>query len=196
MNGKFYVGMHSTDNLKDGYLGSGKRLRYSIRKYGKKQFTLEIIKFYKSRSELKLAEIDLVNEKLLLDPLCMNLRHGGEGGLDGMDDATIKRIREGASKSAIEQWADPDFCKMMQAIRSASMARRHEAGLIKYDTFSGKTHSDETRIKIKNSRIGKNTGIENSQFGTCWITKDGMNKKIKKTELEEYILNGWLRGRV
>ena len=32
---KYYIGMHSTSNLEDGYLGSGKRLRYSIRKYGK-----------------------------------------------------------------------------------------------------------------------------------------------------------------
>lgn len=32
---KFYIGMHSTDNLEDGYVGSGKRLWYSINKHGK-----------------------------------------------------------------------------------------------------------------------------------------------------------------
>jgi len=35
INNKYYYGMHSTYKLDDGYLGSGNRLRYSIRKYGK-----------------------------------------------------------------------------------------------------------------------------------------------------------------
>ena len=34
INSKYYIGMHSTSNLKDGYLGSGKYLRSSIKKYG------------------------------------------------------------------------------------------------------------------------------------------------------------------
>ena len=36
--------MHSTNNLNDGYLGSGKRLRYSIQKYGVDSHIKEIFK--------------------------------------------------------------------------------------------------------------------------------------------------------
>lgn len=43
---RYYYGMHSTHDLEDGYLGSGKRLRYSINKYwkanSKHQLDLEI----------------------------------------------------------------------------------------------------------------------------------------------------------
>lgn len=42
---------------------------------------------------------------------------------------------------------------------------------------------------------GKRAGKENSQFGTCWITKNGLNKKIKKEELNTFIEQGWVKGR-
>lgn len=36
---------------------------------------------------------------------------------------------------------------------------------------------------------------KNSQFGTVWINKDQINKKIKAEILSEYIDQGWKRGR-
>jgi hypothetical protein len=69
-------------------------------------------------------------------------------------------------------------------------------GVVKYDTFTGRKHSTETIEKMKNSKKGFGLGEENSQFGTCWITKNGENKKIKKEDLDTYINEGWERGRV
>jgi hypothetical protein len=80
VTGKFYVGMHSTDNLDDGYLGSGKILRYSISKHGQENHHLEILKLCSSRAELKQREREVVNKELLADPLNINLKYGGEGG--------------------------------------------------------------------------------------------------------------------
>ena len=62
--GKFYVGMHSTNNLNDGYLGSGTRLRRSIRRNGKQNFKLEILEFLPDKSSLIKREKELVNEKI------------------------------------------------------------------------------------------------------------------------------------
>jgi hypothetical protein len=45
--------MHSTDNLDDGYLGSGKRLRYSINKHGAENHVREILEFVDSRENSK-----------------------------------------------------------------------------------------------------------------------------------------------
>ena len=44
-------------------------------------------------------------------------------------------------------------------------------------------------------RKGTGTGETNSQYGTCWVTKDGSNKKIKKEDLETYLNEGWCKGR-
>lgn len=38
-------------------------------------------------------------------------------------------------------------------------------------------------------------GERNSQYGTCWIYKNNINKKIKKDLLPFYIKEGWLKGR-
>ena len=48
---------------------------------------------------------------------------------------------------------------------------------------------------MSQSRKGTGLGEKNSQFGTLWITKDGLNKKIKKEELENYLNDGWIKGR-
>ena len=79
LNDSYYIGMHSTSNLDDGYLGSGKRLNYSIKKHGKENFKREILEFFEDRISLKNRERDLVNEDLLNDPKCMNLTLGGNG---------------------------------------------------------------------------------------------------------------------
>ena len=43
LNGKFYYGVHSTNNLEDGYLGSGKRISYAVKKYGKENLQKVIL---------------------------------------------------------------------------------------------------------------------------------------------------------
>jgi hypothetical protein len=34
INNHFYYGIHSTDNINDGYMGSGRRLNRALKKYG------------------------------------------------------------------------------------------------------------------------------------------------------------------
>ena len=59
----------------------------------------------------------------------------------------------------------------------------------------GRKHNPETKRKIGEANSIRQRGENNSQFGTCWITKDDKNKKIKKEELDDYIKNGWIKGR-
>lgn len=62
--------------------------------------------------------------------------------------------------------------------------------------WTNKNHTHETKKKISDSKKGTCLGNKNSQFGTCWITKDNVNKKIKKEELDQYLNIGWNKGRI
>jgi hypothetical protein len=44
-------------------------------------------------------------------------------------------------------------------------------------------------------RKPKNVGVNNSQYGTCWITNGQENKKIKKEELDVWLNKGYYKGR-
>lgn len=108
VTGRYYIGMHSTDDLEDGYLGSGVHLTRSVKKYGKDQHVREIIEHLPNRDLLKKREEELVTEDLVKnDVLCMNLIKGG-GGNDrdyGITEKTRKLLSE-ASKRAVrtEEW--------------------------------------------------------------------------------------------
>jgi len=187
---KYYIGMHSTNNLNDGYLGSGKRLRYSINKYGKENHKIEILEFLLTKKLLKEKEIKIINEELLNDPLCMNLKNGGEGG--GFVNEAHKRKFHSAggrktfqilSKKHVERLkTDVEYKKRW--CKSLSLSNTGEK-----NPFYGKKHTEESKQKIGNA---DRTGIKNSQYGTCWITNNIENKKIHKGDS---IPSGWKLGR-
>jgi group I intron endonuclease len=96
ITGKFYVGMHSTDVLEDGYLGSGQRLRRSIAKYGEDAHVREILEYAADRASLALRESQIVTPEFRANPLCMNLMDGGFGNYPGRptSEETRKKLSE------------------------------------------------------------------------------------------------------
>jgi len=186
-NGKFYVGMHSTDNLNDGYLGSGVRLKRSIRRNGIENFKIEYLEFFKNRNDLTNRESQLVNEDLLKDKMCMNLRTGGSGGF--CNDIHKNKFHAAGGKSVMKLLGKRHNERM---ITDLEYRKKVILKLKNNKSFLGKTHKEESKKKIGLSNSIKQKGENNSQFGTCWITNGIENKKIKKTDI---IPNGWEYGR-
>lgn len=196
ITGKWYIGMHSTNNLNDGYMGSGTILRHSIRKHGKENHTKEILEYYNSREELAIREIEIVNKELISDGKCMNLKEGGDGGFLN-EEHMINCSKAGVKAFKEKLINDDDFRKMISDNRSKVTKKSYLDGKmspIKYD-WNGKTHSEETINKMSEIRKDSGIGETNSQYGTCWVTKDSINKKINSIELESYINDGWSKGR-
>ncbi len=186
-SGKYYIGMHSTDDLEDGYFGSGMLLWKSIDAHGKEKHVKEILEFLPTRRELKERERVLVNEEILNDPKCMNLRLGGDGWCSE-EAAKVAVIGNKSHRRNHQQISIKRFSTMVlnRTTLFSGKTGQHTKSML------GKKHSEETKQKM---RKPKNKGAANSQFGTCWVSKDSTAIKIKKEELDEYISNGYRRGR-
>ena len=196
----YYIGMHSTNKLDDGYVGSGKRLWYSIRKYGIENFKCEILEFLPDRDSLAKRERELVNEETLLDTKCLNLKKGGHGGFNS---ESAKRGREATDQILRDKYGD-DFKRIItkkyhenlsadeRNVMREKIRSRLKAVGFDHGTFRGKKHTEETKLKMSKSSKGTGLGNTNSQFGTCWITNEVESRKIKKYD---NIPSGWRYGR-
>jgi hypothetical protein len=200
INKRYYLGMHSTNNLSDNYIGSGKRLWYEIRKYGKQNFKIEILNYYNSREELVNAEIILITEQDLNNNNCLNLKPGGSGGFT--KEEIYKGLELANKKRLLLLKEDKIFRENLSKSIKQGQIRARENGKKfgfqdnnKRCNWRGRKHSPETIEKMKDTakirQLGK--GNRNSQYGTCWITDGKENKKIKKGEI---IPKNWKLGRI
>jgi len=88
INKKYYIGAHSTNDENDSYLGSGSLLSKAILKYGKENFKREILFYCDTKDEMYQQELKLINEHIN-DPLCYNVKHGGIGGWDYVNNSGL-----------------------------------------------------------------------------------------------------------
>ena len=187
-NDNFYIGMHSTNNINDGYVGSGKRIINITYRYGKNILKFEILEFLTDKESLKKREYEIVNSDLIKDKKCMNLREGGEGGFN--IDMSIKGYKK-------KNWLlinDIEWCKNYKDKVSEGLKNAYKNGNKKIcQSFKDKKHSIETKSKIGEKNSIKQKGEKNSQYGTIWITNGEKNKKIKIENIN--IPDGWYKGR-
>ena len=273
INNHFYYGIHSTDNLDDGYMGSGSRLNYAYKTYGIENFTKEILKFFGSRKECSDYEAKVVNEVLIEDPNCYNSILGGDNGTT-YGTATVKdkngnifqvlcndkhilsgdfvgitsgfvtcydNILNKYVYISVNEYHENKnrYSSILKNKIIVKNLQNNKIEIISKDLFyksnnfvgvtknkhlckdkfghyyladvndsriadgtlssfwKGRKHSISTIEKMKQTHKANKhqQGEKNSQYGTCWIMKDGISKKIKKYELETYISEGWEKGR-
>jgi hypothetical protein len=177
-------------------MGSGKRLIRSLNKYGIENHTKEILEFLEDRKSLAEREREIVNQEMLNEELCMNLKIGGEGGgRFSVEQQKINAIKSNEKQKWLmendKEWAESRINKLKQT-GSLTFMRLHAEGKIKPYDWTGRTHTEESKLKMRTSSKGKGSSVENSQYGTCWITNGIDNKKIHKGDL---IPENWKLGR-
>lgn len=196
VNGKIYIGKHKTKNLNDNYFGSGKLLKRAIEKHGKENFTKEILFTFDSEEELNTKEKELVTEEFCLREDTYNLCVGGQGGFsyvnrEGLNQWPNKRGNATAILNGFKsKWdSDESFRSLIRRNALKNLEQNRKNGL---NGFRGKKHTEETKQRMSQTKSNQNTGPNNSQYGTCWITNGLVNRKISKCDP---IPEGFIRGR-
>ena len=94
INGKSYVGKHKGTDFGE-YWGSGSALHNAYKKYGKKNFKREILRYASFEDELDFMECFYIQECGTRRPYGYNIAFGGKGGYTGeMSEESRKKISD------------------------------------------------------------------------------------------------------
>lgn len=189
LDGKFYYGVHMTRNLNDSYMGGGDRIRRAIRKYGKENFKKEILVLFDRYEEALDYEEKMVNEELLKDPHCYNLKPGGKGG-------SFKGVNKGKKHSSLQTKRHNEFLRQRKHTKEEldkmkayshpeeakrKMAEKHKKPIVQYDLNGDFIKEWDSTISASNELF-----IHNGSISGClnhkWrcLTAGGFIWKFKK----------------
>jgi hypothetical protein len=146
INDKKYIGVDSKNN--PAYLGSGKYLRKAIEKYGKENFTKEILFETPSLKEAYLKEKEII-QFLNADKLSeyYNVHEGGKGGWENIKTEGENNGMYG--KSVLSVWIEKYGEEEGRMRYSES---RKKAGTSISASLKGQTKSEEHRKNLSNSK--------------------------------------------
>ena len=135
VNGKIYIGKHSTDNLEDDYMGSGIVLHKAKQKYGVESFTKEYLAFCDTEEMLNFLEKFYIKKFNAQNPkIGYNLTSGGDG--------VIGYIQTEEAKN-----------KISETHKGKKLTEEHKRKLS--EAHKGKRRTEETRKKISEWHKGK-----------------------------------------
>lgn len=150
----------------------------------------------------------IVNEDILKDPQCYNLIIGGVG------DTKLLHVQNKsvfASKDNGKSWELIDLTEYKEnrdkylTPSTNKLPVKDIYGKIYFinrdderylsgelvSIWTNKHHTEKSREKTRRTMTP-----ENSKNPRIWVSKDGKFKYLRKELLEEYLNNGWVKGRI
>lgn len=171
INNKIYVGKDTNNN--DKYLGSGLLLQNAILKYGKQNFTKEILQICNNLIELNDAEIYWIKHYNSTDKnIGYNISLGGNGGDTYTNNPKLNEIKE-----KFKGDKNPFFGKKHNENTHKIISDTHK-GKIPWNKNKINIYSLETLEKMSNSKKELRLDINLTELKT---TFELLNKNKAKT---------------
>jgi group I intron endonuclease len=186
VNGKFYIGKHSSSNANDGYLGSGEILKRAIKKYGRENFTKDIIGTFQDEEQAYRYERLIVGH-YIKDRLCYNIAEGGRGITSEARKKNWEKeeYRQKMSEAARKRMEDPKFKqKMIEAMRKPERRQKISEEIKKKwkDPKFKQKHNEAMRKPECRQKMSEATRGENNP-----------NAKLKENDVKDIkrrLMNG------
>jgi hypothetical protein len=200
-NGKYYFGVHKTDDPDDDYLGSGVYIKRAVAKYGEQNFRKEVLFIYLDAESAFKKEDELIQCYRGRDPLCMNLKNGGRGGYDwinknGLNGAKVAHLPN------VEQQRRRTFGKRLKTDenfrRQVAERAKHAAQFVKNE--SRLESLKQATIAAANANTGRKRSsefkhkISAAQRGGRWVHQGRNKRRVVQEDLPRFLKEGWLFG--
>lgn len=215
INGKIYIGLSTlTVDESTNYYGSGKILHRAISKYGKENFTKEILESnIESKEILEQREIYYISKyNSTDDSIGYNITYGGTGG-DTISnhpdrDAIVSKIGNSSKKlwqqpeykamMSIKQkeiWSDPEYRAMMSEIRKGHPPHPNQQRATAISN-ANRVWTEESKDKVRKANSGKKfskeVNMKKGRPGSKWYH----NPDTGETKFSVEVLSApWVRGR-
>lgn len=186
---EYYYGVHSTNNLNDGYSGSGKNINNLYKKYENPHliFKKYILKFFKTELEMYDYERTIITPNLLKDKKCLNISIGGIGSNNHNSNFTLMYYEN----------------KTIHVLKNeVNLFKEYGwANGISPNNINIYVHNNNETIKIKKNELNKYLSLgyikgKHENDKPVFIHNDTNEIKIDKNQLNIYLENGWKLGRI
>lgn len=166
VNGKIYVGYHQTNDLEDGYLGSGKLIQRAVAKHGPAAFSKRYLGIFDNRDAAENLEAEIVNREF------------------------TGKVKEIEHRKKISDKLKGRSRPYNQILNKDSEKIRKTA-----EKNTGSKRTEESRLKMSLARKALIDRGGGDLVGTGWIyANDPLTGVIKRFKSKDEIPDGWLHG--
>lgn len=178
-NGKIYVGCHSTNEINDNYMGSGKLIKLAIKKYGRDKFRKIILYDFDNRKDMLKKENELIDIEFISGENVYNMIPGGGGGQCG-----LVTVRDAMGKTFSVAIDDSRYINgELKFISTGFVTVKDKDGKTKQTSINDPDYIDGS---VKSIHFGKSVGVD----------IDGKIQYVDSKEFKNKKLTGVIKGTI